>query len=81
MLFVKCGIHIIDVFLIHFVFCETQTLAESLEVNDFPRPQELDGIIDIRVVGETEDIVIGDAGLLFWCDCVRTTFLPFSRFS
>lgn len=41
--------------------------AESLEVYDLPRAEEPDDIIYVRVVTETEDIVIGDAGLLLCC--------------
>ena len=39
-------------------------LAEALEMHDLPLPQEADGVVDIRIVAEAEDVVVGDAGLL-----------------
>ncbi len=42
--------------------------TESLKVNDFPFPQEFDHIIYIRIIGEPQNIFIGDTGFLFWCD-------------
>ena len=39
--------------------------AEPLEVDNLPFPQELDGVPHIRVVGETENVVVGHSGLLF----------------
>ena len=44
-----------------FPFC----FAEALEVDDFPLPEEADDVIDVGVVAEPEDVVIGDSGLLF----------------
>ena len=38
--------------------------AETLEVDDFPLSQETDDIVDVRVVGKAEDIVVGEAGFL-----------------
>lgn len=38
--------------------------AEPLEVDDFPLPQEADHVVDIRVVGQAEDVVVGEAGFL-----------------
>lgn len=38
--------------------------TEPLEVDDFPFPQELDGVPYVRVVRQAEDVVIGNAGLL-----------------
>lgn len=39
--------------------------TETLVVNDFPRAEKFDGVADIRIVAEAEDIVIGRAGFLF----------------
>lgn len=38
--------------------------AEPLEVDDFPLPQKADHIIHIRIVGQTENVVVGEAGFL-----------------
>ena len=58
----------VDVFLIHALLGQGDGLTEALEVDDLPLTQEADHIVDIRVVGEAENIVIGKAGLLLWCD-------------
>ena len=76
-LFVKGRVDQIDVFLVHPVFCQPQSLAEALEVDDFPGPQELDDIIDIRIIAQTKDVIVCRAGLLLCCDRVSTTFLRY----
>ena len=48
-------------------------IAEPLEVHDLPLAQESDGVGDIRIVAEAEDVVVGNAGLLLCCGFVRTT--------
>ena len=50
-------------------------IPESLEVNNFPFTQKADHIVDIRIVGQAEDIVIGKAGFLFCRVFVNTTYL------
>ena len=54
-------------------------IAEALEMDDLPLPQETDGVVHIRVVGQPQNVVIGEAGLLLWCDLVRTTCSEFNR--
>ena len=76
-LFVKGRVDQIDVFLVHPVLRQPQSLAEALEVDDFPGPQELDDIIDIRIIAQTKDVIVCRAGLLLWCDGVRTTCFRF----
>ena len=44
-----------------------ETFAEALVM-------DADGLQNIRVVHQAEDVVIGGAGLLLCCDRVRTTF-------
>ena len=39
--------------------------AEALEVYHLPLTKEADDVVDIGVVAEPEDVVIGDSGLLF----------------
>ena len=73
-LLVESRIGKVDVLLIHTLFGKGNGLTEALEMDDLPLTQEADHIVDIRVVGQSEDIVIGKAGLLFCCDLVRTTF-------
>ena len=42
-------------------------------MDDFPLPQEADHVVDIRVVGQAEDVVVGEAGFLLCGDRIRTT--------
>ena len=42
-------------------------------MHNLPCPQELDSVVHIRVIGEAEDIVVGDACLLLCCDKENTT--------
>lgn len=51
-----------------------ETFAEALVMDDLPLPEIADGLQNIRVVHQAEDVVIGGAGLLLCCDGVRTTF-------
>lgn len=39
--------------------------AESLEVDDLPFTEEFDHIVDIRIITEPKDVVIGNACFLF----------------
>ena len=75
-LFVEGRVHEVHVFLIQLVAGQAQPLTEALEVDHFPGPQEADGVVDIRVIGQAENVVVGNARLLLCCDLVRTTFLP-----
>ena len=70
---VEGGVGEVDVFGVHFFLAQAQAFAEALEVNDLPLPQKADDVVHVRVVGQAEDVVIGQAGLLLWGDFVRTT--------
>ena len=71
---IKSRISEVDILLIHALFGQGDGLPKALEVDNLPLTQESDHIVDIRIVGQTEYIVIGKTGLLFCCDLVRTTF-------
>ena len=43
-------------------------------MNNFPLSKEADYVIYIRVIRQPQNIVVGEAGFLLWCDLVRTTF-------
>ena len=70
---IKSRVHKIHIFLIQFFTKQLNRFAETLEMDDFPFPQELDHIIYIRIIGQAEDIVIGDSGLLLWYVGLFTT--------
>ena len=40
-------------------------------MHDLPGPQELDDVVDVRVVGQAQDVVIGDPGLLLGGQVLR----------
>ena len=63
--FVKGRVKRVKVLAVQPVGQDAQGLAESLVVDDFPLPEELDGIPHIRVVGKTQDVIVGQPGLLF----------------
>ena len=78
-LFVESGVCKIDVLLIHAFLGQRDGLTETLEVDDLPLTEEADHIVDVRIIGEAQNIIIGKAGLLFCRDLVRTTFSAFAR--
>ena len=59
-------IHGVDIALIQLPAQQVDGLAEPLEMNDLPFPEEFDDVVDVGIVAEPEDVVIGDPGLLLW---------------
>ena len=64
MLLVHGRIHVVDVLLAQLLLGQTEPFAEALEVDNLPGPEEPDGVGDVRVVAEAEDVVVGHPGLL-----------------
>ena len=64
---IQSRIHIVHVFLVQLFPQELHGFAETLEVNDLPFTQEFDHIVNLRIIGQPQDVVIGDPGLLFCC--------------
>ena len=60
------GVHAVDVALVQLPAEQLDGLAEPLEMDDLPLPQELDDVVDVGIVGKPEDVVIGHSGLLLW---------------
>ena len=71
LLLVESRVEEIDVFLVHAAAGQLQGLAEALEVDDFPLPEKADGVVDVRIIGETENIVVGKPGLLLCGQILR----------
>ena len=69
---VKAGIDGIKIAAVQGVLDGFQRLAEALEMDDLPFTQKTDGRDHVRVVHQTQNIVIGGAGFLLCCDAVRT---------
>ena len=42
-------------------------------MDDLPFPEEFDDVVDVGIVAEPEDVVIGDPGLLLWHAAKLTT--------
>ena len=59
-------IHAVDIALIEFPAQKFDGLTKPLEMDDLPLPEEFDDIVHIRVVGEPQDVVVGDPCLLLW---------------
>ena len=73
LLHVEFRIDCVEVFGVKVILNDSQTFTEALIVHDFSLTQEADWVEDIRVVAKTDDVVVGRAGFLLWCDLVRTT--------
>ena len=58
-------------FLIFYIPSCTQCFTEALEMNDLPGSQEFDHIIDIGIVRQTQNVVIGNAGFLLSSQILR----------
>ena len=54
------------------ILYDAQRIAEALEMHDFARAQELDRFAYIRVVDQTQQVIVGCAGLLLCCNLVST---------
>ena len=73
LLFVERRIDSIHVTLVHFVHHEAHEFAEALEMYNLALPQEADNVDHVRIVRHAQDVVIGNPGLLLWCDWIKTT--------
>lgn len=48
----------VDIALVQLFPEQLGSLAEALEVDDLPLPQELDHVVHIRVIGQPQDVVV-----------------------
>ena len=72
---IKFGIEGVEVSGIQFILYQAERLAEALEVHHLSGAQEADGVRYIRGIhAETQNVVVGSAGLFFCCNHIRTTF-------
>ena len=70
---VNCRIHTINVFLIQFLPKKLHGFSKSLEMNNLTLPEEFYHIVDIRVIRQPKDIIIGHSGFLLCCNRINTT--------
>ena len=64
---IESRIHKVNILLVQLFPQELHGFAETLEVNDLPFTQEFDHIVNIRIIGKTQNIVVGGACLLLCC--------------
>lgn len=67
LLLIEGGVDEVEILLIHLLLCQPQPLTEALEMDDLTGPQELDDIVDVGVIRQPQDVVIGHTGLLLCC--------------
>lgn len=71
---IKIRIKCIEVLGIQFILHDTQAFTKPLEVYNLPCTQEFYNFIYIRaVLCQTQEIIVGGAGFLLWCDFIKTT--------
>ena len=58
------GVHAVDIALVQLPAQKVDGLAEALEVDDLPLPEELDDIVHVGVITKPQDVVVGDPSLL-----------------
>lgn len=73
-LHIECRIHIVYVLLIQLFPQQLNSFPEPLEMHDLPFPEELDHIVDIRVIRQPQDVIVGYPCFLLCCNHIRTTF-------
>lgn len=64
----------VEVSAVQSVLHQSEGFAETLEMNDFTFSEEANRVDNIRVVGKTKNVVVGQTGFLFCCNHIRTTF-------
>ena len=57
-------IHKVDILSVQLLPQEFYCFAEPLKMDDLPFPEEADDVIDVRIIADSEDIVIGYPCLL-----------------
>ncbi len=63
---VKSRIHKIDVLLVKFFPQQLHGFTKTLEMNNFPLPQELYYIVYIGIVTQTQNVIVGYSCFLLW---------------
>ena len=63
-LFINLWIVCVEILWISLILNAAQTFTESLEMHDLTHPQETDRICHLRILYDTQDIVVGQAGFL-----------------
>ena len=59
-------IHEINILLVQLLTQQLHCFAEALEMNDFPLTKEADYIVHIGIIGQSQNVIVGCSGFLFW---------------
>ena len=70
---VKGRIDRIEVFAVQMLLCPTESVGESLVMHDLALAEILDGISDVGVIHQPQNVVVGCARLLFCYYHINTT--------
>lgn len=73
-LLIKLRIEIVEILFIQLGLYLFQRLPETLKMNDFPGAEKFKGFSYLRVFNNSDQVVIGGPGFLFWGDLVSTTY-------
>ena len=72
---IKTGIEGVKIIRVQIFLHAAQRFTETLEMDDFPFPEEFDGIGHFGdIFHQPQDVIVGGAGFLFWGDLVKTTY-------
>ena len=65
-LHIDSWIHEIDILLVEFLPKFLDGFSKTLKMHDFAFPKEFDHIVHIRIIGQSQNIVVGYPRFLFW---------------
>lgn len=72
--FVEARVERVEIPAVKPVLKSAERFTETLEMDDFPFPQEADRVADVGIFYDTQDVVVCRAGFLLCCNCERTTY-------
>lgn len=72
-LHIYCRIHEVNIPFIQLITQQLNCFAKTLEMDDFTLPQELDDIVYIRVIGQTQNVIVSGSRFLLCCYLICTT--------
>lgn len=61
---VKGGVESVKILGVQIILCDAQSLAKSLVMHDLTLTKELDGIANIGIIYEAQNVVVGYSCLL-----------------
>lgn len=70
---VERGIARIEVLGVHFIGCKSKSLSKSLIMDNLTLTQEFNRITDVRVVDQTQNVVVGRPCFLLCYDFSKAT--------